>query len=97
MEPTILDGALCLFTKPKGGTNQNKILVVNHSDITDSEFEGRYTIKRYFSEKEFFEDGTWKHKKIVLKSDNRYFKDIILQDVDPRDFIIVAEFLDIIN
>ena len=51
MEPTISDGAYCLFTAPGGGTRQGKTVLVQMRDAADPESGERYTVKRYESEK----------------------------------------------
>ena len=48
------------------------------------------------SEKEFFPDGTWRHKKIILSPDNKDFKDIILEDIPAVEFRVVAELVTIL-
>lgn len=93
MEPTIPDGKFCVFSLEKGGSRNGKVVLVESHRITDPESQGRYTIKRYNSEKELSEDGTWRHKRIVLSPDNSKFKDIVLENVPGDDFRVVAEFV----
>ena len=93
METTILDGSWCLFRFERGGSRNGKIVLVESRLVSDPETYQRYTIKRYYSEKEYFEDGTWKHKKITLSPDNKVFKDIVLKNVSGDDFHVVAEFV----
>ncbi len=97
MEPTIPDDSYCLFRWEKGGSRNGLIVLVASSMVNDPENAQRFTIKRYKSEKEFFEDGTWRHKEIVLSPDNREFKDIVLEDIPPGDFKVIAEFVRIIS
>ncbi len=73
------------------------VILVEFNRIKDPESGQRYTVKRYHSEKEFFDDGTWRHKKIILSPDNKEFKDIVLEDVFPGDFHIIAEFVTTIS
>ena len=65
--------------------------------ITDPETNQKYTVKRYSSEKEYFDDGTWQHKKITLSPDNRKFEDIPLENVPVGDFRVVAEFVEVVK
>jgi len=67
MNRRIPNGSWCLFRKPTGGTREGKIVLVQHRDIYDEDHGGRYTIKKYHSEKVFSEDGQWRHERIVLK------------------------------
>ncbi len=93
MEPTIADGSLCIFKKHAAGSRNGLVVLVSSHLVQDAKHEERFTVKRYSSEKEFFEDGTWRHKKIILRPDNKKFKDIILENVSPGDFQVVAEFV----
>ncbi|MBN1869230.1 MAG: DUF2075 domain-containing protein [Candidatus Omnitrophica bacterium] len=97
MEPTISDGSYCLFRWERGGSRNGLIVLVASDLFSDPESEQRFTIKRYTSEKEFFEDGTWRHKKITLSPDNKNFKNIVLEDVQPGEFRILAEFVKVIS
>jgi hypothetical protein len=96
MEPTIPDGSYCLFRWEKGGSRNGLIVLVASNLVNDPENEQRFTIKRYKSEKEFYDDGTWQHKKIILSPDNRNFKDIILENIQPGQFKVIAEFVKIL-
>lgn len=93
MESTIPDGSYCVFRWDRGGTRNGLIVIVESHLISDPETTRQFTIKRYKSEKEYFNDGTWRHKKIILSPDNRDFKDIILEEVPAVEFRVVAEFI----
>jgi len=93
MEPTIRDASYCIFRKSRGGSREGVVVLAESHLVTDSETSQRFTLKRYHSEKENFDDGTWRHKKIVLSPDNRKFPEIVLEGVDPEAFKIVAEFV----
>jgi len=96
MEPTIPDGSYCVFRFDKGGTRNGLIVLVECHLVSDPETTRQFTIKRYKSEKEYFDDGTWRHKKIILSPDNNDFDDIILEDVPALEFHVVAEFVAIL-
>jgi hypothetical protein len=96
MEPTIPDGSYCVFRFDKGGTRNGLVVLVECRLVSDPETTRQFTIKRYKSEKEYFDDGTWRHKKIILSPDNNDFKDIVLEDVPAVEFRIVAEFVAIL-
>lgn len=96
MEPTIPDGSYCVFRFDKGGSRNGLVVLVECHLISDPETTRQFTIKRYKSEKEFFSDGTWRHKKIILCPDNKDFEDIILEDVPAVEFRVVAEFVTIL-
>lgn len=92
MEATIPDNSWCLFRPDQGGSRNGKIVLVESRHIADPETMKSYTIKRYFSEKIVTED-TFRHIKIILRPDNKVFKDIVLENVPGDDFCVVAEFI----
>jgi type I restriction enzyme R subunit len=96
MEPTISDGSYCVFRFEKGGSRNGLVVLVESRLVADPETNQKFTIKRYKSEKEYFTDGTWQHKKIILSPDNKEFKEIILENVSEDDFRVVAEFICIV-
>jgi len=96
MEPNIPDGSYCVFRFDKGGTRNGLVVIVECHSISDPETSRQFTMKRYKSEKEFFPDGTWRHKKIILSPDNKDFKDIVLEDIPAVEFRVVAEFVAIL-
>ena len=97
MELTIKDGSYCIFRFEKGGSRNGLVVLVASSLVSDPETQQRFTIKRYHSEKEYFDDGTWIHKKIILSPDNKEFDDIILEDVSDEDFKVIAEFVEVLD
>lgn len=95
MEPTIPDGAYCLFAAPVIGTRQGKTVLVQLLDSVDSETGERYTVKRYQSEKSV-EGDSWRHSEIVLKPINPDFDPIYLSVHEESDLQVVAEFLEVL-
>jgi len=96
MEPTIPDGSYCVFRLEKGGSRNGLVVLAECHLVSDPETTRQFTIKRYKSEKEYFDDGTWRHKKIILSPDNNDFKDIVLEDVPAVEFRVVAEFVEVL-
>ena len=94
MEPTIRDGSYCVFRKSRGGSRDGLIVLAASEQVTDPEHSLRFTLKRYHSEKEIFDDGTWRHKKITLSPDNKTFENIVLENIEPDSIKIVAEFVE---
>jgi hypothetical protein len=97
MEPSIPDGAYCLFSSPVTGTRQGKTVLVQLRDAADPETGERYTVKRYESEKSASKDGTWRHMKITLKPLNPVFKPIELVCDDEGLLQVAAELLEVIG
>ena len=96
MEPTISDGAYCLFSAPVGGSRQGKTVLVQMRDAADPESGERYTVKRYESEKEA-DDDSWRHAKITLKPINPDFEPIVLTGADEDSLEVVAEVVEVLG
>jgi len=96
MEPTIPDGAHCLFRAPVEGTRHGRIVLVQMLDSTDPESGQRYTVKRYESEKAG-DRTSWRHREIRLEPVNPDHEPIILGNADEGALDVVAEFLEVIG
>ena len=81
MNKIIPNGSYCLFRKYSGGSRNGQIVLVEHTNIQDSEFGSCYTIKEYESKKHQDEEG-WKHQEILLKpcSTLTEYENIVLKD-----------------
>ena len=64
MQPKIQDGDICVFEWYKAGTRNGEIVLTECGE-KDLDYGGKYTIKKYQSEKHQTEDG-WQHTKIEL-------------------------------
>ena len=95
MEPSIPDGAHCLFAAPVGGSRQGKTVLVQMRDAADPESGERYTVKRYESEKAG-DEGSWRHTKIALKPLNPDFEPIVLTSTDEGALRVVAEVVEVL-
>jgi phage repressor protein C with HTH and peptisase S24 domain len=93
MEPLIPNGSYCVFDAKVLGTRQGKIVLVQHHDINDIDTRSSYTVKKYRSKKQFNDDGTWQHEKIILESLNKDYKPIILLHQPEDEFKVIAEFV----
>ena len=96
MEPTIRDGAYCLFRAPVEGTRQGKAVLVQLRDATDSETGQRYTVKRYKSVKAMKGDS-WRHEKITLEPVNPDFEPIVLTDAGEGELQVIAELVEVLQ
>jgi phage repressor protein C with HTH and peptisase S24 domain len=97
MEPTIPDGSYCLFGGPVTGTRKGRMVLVQLRDTSDPETGGRYTVKRYDSDKVTLADGTWRHFRITLKPDNHDFQPIELTTEDEGTVAVIAEMLEVFH
>lgn len=66
MLPKIKDGDLCVFERYQGGSREGEI-VLSQANETYEEYGGKYTIKKFHSEKSINEDGMVVHQKIELR------------------------------
>ncbi len=99
MEPTIRDGACCIFRAGVSGTRQSRILLVEKRDFTDPETGGGYTVKRYESQKTTTEES-WRHERIRLIPDNpdrAAFPVLEFTPEDDADLQVIAEFIQMLN
>jgi len=99
MNRQIPNGSWCLFRERPTGTRQGKVVVARHRAIDDPDLGGRYTIKRYFSEKQMSADGDWAHQRIELRpdSDRLDYRPIIIESAQEDEFVIVAELLAVLG
>ena len=96
MEPTIPDGAHCLFAAPVEGTRQGKTVLVQLRDAADPESGERYTVKRYESEKTDDKDS-WRHERVILRPVNTNFDSIILTGADEGQLQVIAEVVEVLG
>lgn len=78
MLPKIKDGDICIFEWYNAGSRNDEI-VLTQSREYDPEYGGKYTIKRYHSEKVVSEEG-WQHTKVELRPLNPDFDPIELDE-----------------
>ncbi len=96
MEPSIPDGAYCLFAAPVSGSRQGKTVLVQLRDATDPENGERYTVKRYRSEKAHQADS-WRHKSVSLTPVNPHFDPIVLTTGEGGEYRVVAEVVEVLG
>lgn len=95
MEPTIRDGALCVFRSPVVGSRQERVVLVRKGQISDPETGGNFTVKRYRSTKIVDENG-WRHDVIELIPDNldrQKYPVMRFKPEDYEDLRVIAEFV----
>ncbi|MFH1093029.1 MAG: DNA/RNA helicase domain-containing protein [Candidatus Omnitrophota bacterium] len=97
MEPFISDGSYCVFRANVVGSRMNKFVLVQHNSITDPDTGGKYTVKKYTSKKKYASDGTWEHEEITLLPLNPAYAPITIPDVDEGEFMVIAEFITVLN
>jgi len=93
MEPKIPDGSYCIFRAPVEGSRHGKIVLVQHHAIQDPDTGGRFTVKRYVSEKVPDDVGGWRHSRIALRPLNPEFEPIELTEESEDSVMVVAEWI----
>lgn len=98
MNKVIPNDSWCLFKKDPGGSRDGKIVLVQHTNIQDSDFGSGYTVKLYQSKKEVTQDN-WHHESIILKpqSNNPEFKAIVLIEDDLRELKVEGVFVSVLT
>jgi superfamily II DNA or RNA helicase/diadenosine tetraphosphate (Ap4A) HIT family hydrolase/HKD family nuclease/SOS-response transcriptional repressor LexA len=90
MEPLIPDGSWCLFRPCPAGSREGRIVLVQFASHGAGENGGRFTVKKYHSEKTVNADG-WRHDRIQLLPLNPAFEPIEIEAEAAGDLIIVGE------
>jgi hypothetical protein len=91
MEPVIPDGAMCVFrANIVGSRNGKRVLVENMS-----EFEQRYTVKRYRSSKRESASEEWQHSGIRLEPLNPEFESWALEE--GSECRVIGEFVRVLD
>jgi superfamily II DNA or RNA helicase/diadenosine tetraphosphate (Ap4A) HIT family hydrolase/HKD family nuclease/SOS-response transcriptional repressor LexA len=96
MEPLIPNGSWCLFRPCPAGSREGRIVLVQLGTDGAGENGGRFTVKKYHSEKTVTADG-WRHDRIQLLPVNPAFEAIDIEADYAGDLIAVAEFTRIIH
>lgn len=96
MEPLIPNNSYCVFRTGIEGTRNNKIVLLQHNSIDDPDTGGKYTIKKYTSKKEYKDADNWEHEEIILSPLNNEYSPIIISNPDEGEFIVIAEFLQVL-
>lgn len=93
MNKIIPNEAICLFRKYHTGSRNGKIVLVELTDLQDSETGSAYTIKEYHSIKTVDEDG-WSHQSITLKplSFDTSYEEITLHENETNLHRVVGIF-----
>ena len=90
MEPLIPDGSWRLERPRPAGSRECRIVLVQLGTDGTGENGGRFTVKKYHSEKTVTADG-WRHDRIQLLRVNPAFEPIEIEAEDTADIVIVGE------
>ncbi|MGK0188602.1 MAG: superfamily II DNA or RNA helicase/diadenosine tetraphosphate (Ap4A) HIT family hydrolase [Verrucomicrobiales bacterium] len=92
MEPKITDGSWCLFRPCPAGTREGRIVLVQFNSLGDPEDGGRFTVKKYRSEKTVTESG-WSHQRVQLLPTNPDYTPIEVDPEEASEMVIVGELV----
>lgn len=92
MEPTLPDGAYCLFRRASLPSSADRPVLVRHAGTTDPETGGHYTVKRYREEK-----GPGGRKRIVLQPENREFEPIVISPAEAEEVTVIGEVVTVLG
>jgi len=96
MEPLIPDGSWCLFRPCPAGSREGRIVLVQFASLGAGENGGRFTVKKYHSEKTVTADG-WRHDRIQLLPLNPAFKPIEIKPEEEVEIVVVAEMMNVVR
>jgi len=93
MEPRVPDNSWVVFRSDVAGAREGRLLLVELSEAEDPEGGGRYTLKRWHSEKKGVEpdEGGWRHERVELQALNASYGPIVL--VNGAGARVVAEYV----
>lgn len=100
MNKVVKDGETALFKKYSGGSRNGLLIIAEHHDIQDVDFNSSYTFKEYYSQKIIDEEG-WRHERIILKpkSYDPSYEEIIIEgdDIYDNSLNVVGVFVQVID
>jgi len=80
-----------------GGSRHGRIVLVALRDSVDPETGGWLTVKRFFSEKVYDEDGLFAHTRIELKPLDPDYEPIILEAAEEGTLLCPGEFVRVLG
>jgi hypothetical protein len=93
MEPTVPKGCYAVFRFLHDDSVEGPVVLVQSPHLSDPDSGAEFVVRRWRSEKQFFANGTWRHKRIELTPDNKGFQSIVFENVEPDLFRVVAELI----
>ena len=94
MLPKIKDGDLCVFEWYQAGSRNGEI-VLTQSNEDDIDYGGKYTIKKYSSEKVENDEG-WQHTRVTLQPLNPAYSPIELDPVESNQYKTIGVLITVI-
>ena len=91
MEPTIPDGAYCVFQRIGAGSRKGKIVLAQHRQVDDPDTGGSYTVKEYRSD--YVVEDDERRGTVTLRPHNPAFEPIELTVTDEDEVSVIAMFV----
>jgi len=92
MEPTIPDGAYCLFRRVPFPSSPDRPVLVRHAGASDPDTGGQYTVKLYREER-----GPDVRESVVLRPINPEFAPIVIEGPKPGEVRVLAELVEVLG
>ncbi len=92
MEPTIPDGAYCLFRQVALPSSSERPVLVRYAGVDDPETGGKFTVKRY---REAISAAG--EKQVVLEPANAEFAPIVITPASATEVRVVAEVVEVLK
>jgi SOS-response transcriptional repressor LexA len=92
MEPKIKDGSWNLFRPCPPGSREGRIVLVQFNSMGDPENGGRFTVKKYHSNKTVSADA-WHHERIELLPLNPDYDPISVSPHEGPEMMVVGEWV----
>jgi SOS-response transcriptional repressor LexA len=97
METLILTARSLCSASTKAVHATGKVVLVQSDDLGDPETGGSYTVKRFWSKKEYDADGRITRTEIRLEPENPDFQSIVLTPDDDSDVQVLAVFEEVLT
>jgi type I restriction enzyme R subunit len=99
MEPRIPDGSYCLFQAERGGSRQDKLVLVWQRGSVDPALGGEFSVKKYESRKASSAEGDWVHQEIRLKPLNPdpAYRDLVFRGGSEGDLRVLGELVSVLD
>ncbi len=99
MEPRIPDGSYCLFQTERGGSRQDKLVLVWQRGTVDPALGGEFSVKKYESRKASSAEDGWVHQEIRLKPLNPdpSYRDLVFRSGSEGELRVVGELVSVLD
>lgn len=99
MEPRIPDGSYCLFRAERGGSRNDRLVLVWQRGTVDPALGGEFSVKKYQSRKVSSGEGDWVHQEIRLKPLNPdpAYRELVFRDGAEGNLRVLGKLVTLIQ